>query len=86
MDNWTGGEEYDRWKTIDASFERRSQMPVRETIVVDAEGYALLVAAADRFVMKVETGRARSTETYHQLQDALHILEENNPAEKNAGG
>jgi hypothetical protein len=61
-------------------------MEQRETITVDKEGYLQLVAAADRFVMKVETGRARSTESYHQLQDALETLERYNPAETNAEG
>lgn len=61
-------------------------MTNRETITIDAEGYRQLVAAADRFVMKVETGRAKSTESYHQLQNALEILTKNNPLESNAGG
>lgn len=61
-------------------------MDKRETIVVDAEGYRQLVAAADRFIMKVETGRAMSTETYHQLQNALATLAAHAPVEQNAGG
>lgn len=61
-------------------------MNERETITVDAEGFRMLVAAADRFVMKVETGRARSTESYHALQDALSVLEKYSPVTGNAEG
>ncbi len=34
---------------------------------------AMLVAAAMKFINKVDTGRARSTETYRELTEALSL-------------
>ncbi len=37
---------------------------------------AMLVAAAMKFIEKVDTGRARSKETYQELKEALNAPED----------
>lgn len=50
---------------------------VPEELATDmAEILDLYDAAARRFIEKVETGRARSTETYSDLKAALALSEE----------
>ena len=49
---------------------------IREnTMTTKDEAYAALKAAAEKFVEKVETGRARSVETYNEMKAALVLIE-----------
>lgn len=58
----------------------------RETVTVNAEGYRMLVAAAERLIERVDSGRAVVTEHYHQLQSALDMLHTHRVEEQNAQG
>lgn len=60
--------------TVDNSVRINGDLKA-ELVVKACNSYAALKAAAEKFVDKVESGRARSVETYSEMKAALALAE-----------